>query len=92
MSRVSLFSVGENPSREQALDWMLKLMTEGRLSYHPDDPADQYVDRESRKQSLTDEECEALDNSNRVLLRKFGNETYKIGVEAQHLYEEQRKK
>ncbi len=92
MSRLKLLTVKANPTREEALDWMLKLMTEAKLSYHPDDPADQYVERESRKQSLTDEECEALDKSNRTVIKKFGDETYKIGVEAQKLYEEWRKK
>lgn len=90
--RACLFIVGKDPTREDALDWMLKLMTEAKLAYHPDDPAEQYVNRDTKKQALTDEECELLDTSNRNLFKKFGKEIYKIGVEAQHKYEELRKK
>lgn len=89
--RTDLLTVKEDPTWEEAREWILGLMRDLKLMYHPDDPPSVYIEMDTKKPTFNETEQKALKDSNDRLFEKFGEEVYRIGVEAQHQYEELRK-
>lgn len=75
--------IKNDPTKEEAFEWLKNLMTEWQLMYHPDEPANRFTDKNTGKRVFTDEECILLENSRATLFETFGKEVYEIGMAVQ---------
>ncbi len=77
MRTKSLTYIGGNDELK-AIEFVKVLRNEIKIDFHPDDPAECYINIETREKTFNQEETKALDKSRKLLFKHFGERVYHL--------------